>query len=340
MIREAIGRLIERGDLTEMEMKEVMEEIMEGQATASQISSFLTALRMKGETVEELKAAAEAMRQRAIRVETPRGEGIVDVVGTGGDGIGTFNVSTASAFVVSGAGLRVAKHGNRSASSRCGSADVLEALGAKVDLPRQKAEVLIRTGHFCFLFAPLFHPSMRHAAPVRREIGIRTIFNLLGPISNPAFPSYMLVGVSRRDLCDVVGEVLLRLGVERAMVVFGMDGMDELTVTGGSYVKELNKGRLEEYMLYPETVGIRRFPLQELKGGDPAQNAIIMRRILSGEERGAKREIVVLNAGSAIYLAGLAKDIREGAVIAREVIDSGLALKAMEAFIEESKRCS
>lgn len=340
MIREAIARLVERKDLKEEEMREVVAEIMDGQATQAQIASFLTALRVKGETPQEVRAAAEAMRDRAIKVEVPQGEPLVDVVGTGGDGMGTFNISTAAAFVVSGAGLRVAKHGNRSASSQCGSADVLEALGAKVELSKNDAERLISKGCFCFLFAPLFHPSLRHAAPVRKEIGIRTIFNILGPILNPASASHMLIGVPMADLCHLYGEALRMLGVKRAMIVFGLDGMDEASITGGTFVKELKDGVLKEYMLYPEALGLRRFPVGELKGGSAMENALILRSVLSGEERGAKREIVLLNAGCALYVAGAAKDIRQGIEVAREVLDSGSALKRLEEFIQESRACS
>lgn len=333
MIKEAINLLIQNINLSEAEMAECMKEIMEGRATDAQIGAFLTALRIKGETVEEITAAARIMREKATRINAP--EGVIDTCGTGGDMSHTFNISTATAIVVAAAGVPIAKHGNRSVSSRSGSADVLEALGVKIDLPPEKVEKCLFETGFGFLFAPLFHPAMKYAIGPRREIGVRTIFNILGPLTNPAGAKRQVLGVFADRLTEPLAEVLGNLGAEDVMVVHGEDGLDEITVSDGTRVSRLKHGRVETSYLSPEDFGLVRSPVSSLVGGDKDENAKILRGILKGE-KGPKRDIVLINSAAALVVAGRTDDFREGVIIAAEAIDSGTAMKKLEEIIKVS----
>ncbi len=335
MIREAIAKLVETKNLASEEAEAVMAEIMRGEATPSQISAFLVALRMKGETVEEIAGCAKAMRAHAIKVMTKQKK-VVDTCGTGGDGTSTFNISTAVAFVLAGAGVVIAKHGNRSVSSQCGSADVLEALGVKIELdPEGIAECLNEIG-IGFLFAPRLHPAMKHAALPRREVGIRTIFNLLGPLTNPASASIQLLGVYDPRLTETIARVLHLLGTHRALVVHGADGLDELSTTGINKVTQLYEGEVSTYYLDPRQLGLPLAELSELRGGSSKENAQIMRALLQGE-RGAKREVVLLNAAAGLLAAEEVADFEEGLNLAAEAIDSGRALNKLEQLVELSQ---
>jgi len=335
MIKEILGILGEGEDLDAEMMEMAMEEIMSGEATPSQISAFLMGLRVKGETVEEITAAAKVMRAKAKKVRAP--EDVIDTCGTGGDHSMTFNISTASAFVVAGAGVRVAKHGNRAASSHCGSADVLAELGVNLEADIKLVERCIEEIGIGFLFAPLLHQAMRYAIGPRREMGIRTIFNLLGPLSNPAGAKRQLLGVFDKRWVRPLAEVLKNLGSERAMVVHGEDRLDEITLTGATYVAELKDGEVREYKIEPEEFGFRRCLLSEIRGGTSGYNAEIIREVLSGSE-GVKTDIVLLNAGSAIYVAGKAGSIKEGIELARQTIKSGKAMEKLEALIKMSNQ--
>lgn len=336
MVKEAIAKVVEKKDLTEDEMASVMREIMEGEATPAQIASIITALRMKGETVDEITGAARVMREKALKVKTTASV-IVDTCGTGGDESFTFNISTAAAFVAAGAGLTVAKHGNRSVSSKSGSADVLKSLGVNIEAEVERVEECLDNIGIGFLFAPMMHGAMKHAAPVRREIGIRTIFNILGPLTNPAGAKYQVLGVYRSELTEVLANVLKNLGSTRAFVVSGNDGLDEITLTSETKVSELKDGKVNTYSIKPEEFGITRCKLFELQGGDPDDNARIIREILKGD-KGAKRDVVVLNAAAAIAASGKAKDIKDGIKLAEEAIDSGKALGKLEKLIEITSR--
>lgn len=312
-----------------------MRAIMAGEATAAQIAAFLVALRMKGETVEEIVGFVEAMRERAVALPT-RVEGLVDTCGTGGDGADTFNISTAAAIVAAAGGVSVAKHGNRAVSSRCGSADVLEALGVAIQLtPEGAARCLERTG-LCFLFAPLYHPSMRHAAGPRREIGLRTVFNLLGPLANPARAERQVVGVYDRRLVPVVAEVLRELGARHCLVVASHDGLDELSIAAPTDVCEVKNGRITSYTVTPEDVGLSRHAPETMRGGNPAANAALIRRIFAGEKGGA-RDVVALNAGAALYVGGRAASMAEGVRTAQALIDEGAAAAKLEELIRVSE---
>ncbi|MCX7965121.1 MAG: anthranilate phosphoribosyltransferase [Syntrophorhabdaceae bacterium] len=341
-IREAIEKVVNLEDLGEEEMTEVMESIMTGEATASQIAAFITALRIKGETIDEIVAAAKVMRGRAIRLNIPdsysNGKPVIDIVGTGGDKSMTFNISTTTAFVVAAGGVKVAKHGNRSVSSRCGSADVLEALGINIEATPEAVQTHIEKAGIGFLFAPTFHRSMRHALTPRKEIGIRTVFNILGPLTNPAFTRHILAGVYKDDLCKIFPHALKRLGAEKAMVVHGVDGLDEISICGETSVGELSGENITFYSIKPEDFGLNRYSLEALKGGDGETNAKILKDILSGKEYGAKRDIVLLNAGVGFYVADVCATIKEGIEYATHIIDSSLALKKLKDFIEVAKR--
>ncbi|MDX2433444.1 MAG: anthranilate phosphoribosyltransferase [Desulfobacterales bacterium] len=344
MIREAISRVIERKDLNEKQMVEVMNEIMGGEATPAQIGSFITALRMKGETIEEISGAATVMREKATRIETgvalDKGEILVDTCGTGGDNSGTFNVSTTTAFVVAAAGIPVAKHGNRSVSSQCGSADVLEALGVNLDLIPEQVGKCVREVGIGFLFAPMLHGAMKHAIGPRREIGVRTIFNVLGPLTNPAGANVQLLGVYSPDLCEKLARVLGRLGSRRALVVCGASNVDEFTVTGDTEVAELSNGEVRTYTVRPEDAGLGRSRLVDLQGGDtPEESAAILRDVLGGA-KGPKRDMLLLNSGAALYAAGKVPDLKTGVVLATGIIDSGAALAKLEALIKFSQNVS
>lgn len=334
MITEAINKVILGKDLEYNAARRAMEEIMEGTATHAQIASFLTAMRMKGESVNEITACASVMREKAVNLR-PVGE-VMDIVGTGGDGTNTFNISTTAAFVVAAADVSVAKHGNRSVSSRSGAADVLEALGADIHLTsRQSQEMLDKIG-MCFLFAPIYHASMKHAAPVRKEIGVRTLFNILGPLVNPAGASIQLTGVFDKKLARPLAQVMMNLGVERGMVLHGMDGMDEATLAAGTAIVEIRRSELVSYEINPEDFGLKRSTGEALVGGDAEENAEITRSILAGIERGPKREVVLLNSGLALYLAGKGKTIGEGVSLAETLVDSGAALHKMNDFIKST----
>jgi anthranilate phosphoribosyltransferase len=333
MMRESIAKLIDGNSLSEEEAAAVMEEIMSGEATPAQLAAFLTALRLKGETVDEIVGMARVMRAKACRVSC---EGaLLDTCGTGGDASGTFNVSTAAAFVAAAAGARVAKHGNRAMSSRCGSADVLEALGAKIELsPEEAAACLEQTG-FCFMFAPRYHPAMRHAAGPRREIGIRTVFNILGPLCNPAGATRQVLGVADESLGEKMAQVLARLGCERAIIVHGEDGLDELSPAGPSRVWEIRGSAIERYRVSPADAGLPSHPLSSVGGGTPEDNARMLRSVLGGEA-GALRDFTLLNAAAGLLAFGLAGDFADGVAMAADAIDNGAANKKLDRFIEVS----
>jgi anthranilate phosphoribosyltransferase len=329
MIIDAIKKAVEHLPLTGDEMTAVMNEIMDGACTDAQIACFLTALRLKGETAEEITAAARVMRRKALDVPIKNRTGLVDIVGTGGDGTHTFNISTAASFVACAAGLRVAKHGNRSVSSKSGSADVMEKLGIKIDLAPESVGRCIDEIGMGFLFAPKFHLAMKYAAPVRREIGIRTIFNMLGPLTNPADAEIQLIGVYDAGLPAVFADVLERLGRKRALIVHGMDGLDELSLSGETLVYDLGPDATSSYLLTPEDAGLQRASLEEVRGGDGQENAAIIVDIFKGRT-GPYRDLVLLNAGAAIMAGGCAATLREGAVIAARAIDSGGAMRKLE----------
>ncbi|MBI5078853.1 anthranilate phosphoribosyltransferase [Candidatus Saganbacteria bacterium] len=338
MIKEAIRKAVERHNLTREEAALTMDTILRGDATPSQIASLITALRMKGETAEEITGFAEKMREHAINI-FPHAQNLVDTCGTGGDASGTFNISTVSALVAAGAGVAVAKHGNRSVSSRCGSADVLEALGVKIDIDPKKVEECINQIGLGFIFAPNFHKAMRFAAPTRKEIGIRTIFNILGPLTNPAHACAQVLGVFKPELTEVMAEVLKNLGVKQALVVHGLDGLDEISISDATKVTHLKEpnncweGKIENYLIKPEDFGIHRRRREEILGGSAEQNAEIAIEILRNEEKGARREVVILNAAAAIFVSGLAKDIKEGLNLAAESLDRGAAYQKLEELI-------
>jgi anthranilate phosphoribosyltransferase len=344
VIVEAIKALVDRRDLTRLEAAAAMEAIMSGSATHSQVAAFLTALRMKGETVDELIGFAEVMRAKAARVGT-RGEVgltgtdremLIDTCGTGGDATGTFNVSTATAFVVAGAGLKVAKHGNRSVSSLCGSADVVETLGVNLDLPPARVAQCIAEVGIGFLYAPLLHTAMKHVMPARREMGIRTVFNMLGPLTNPAGANAQVIGVYARPLTVVLARVLAQLGTHRAFVVHGAEGLDEISLSGESWIAEVREGLVREAVVGPEDFGVGRASLADLRGGDREQNADIIRRILASEP-GPRRDMVLVNAGAALVAGGRARDFKEGAEVAAHSIDSGAARGRLDALVALSR---
>jgi anthranilate phosphoribosyltransferase len=335
MIQAALADLLDGHDLTQESARDVMRSIMAGEATPGQIGAFLVALRLKGETADEIAGCAEAMREHVLVVRPERTD-LVDTAGTGGDGAGTFNISTAAALVAAAAGAGVAKHGNRAVSSSSGSADVLEALGFNLELAPEMIERSIDELGFGFLFAPTHHPAMRHAAPVRRELATRTVFNVLGPLTNPAGARAQVVGVYAPDLVPTIAEVLARLGAERAFVVHGADGIDELSPAGPNLVCEVADGRVRRREIDPLELGIDRCAPEELGGGDPAENAETIRRIFAGAD-GGKRDAVLLNAAGAIAAGGLARDLAEGVGHAREAIDSGAADERLEALIAFSQ---
>jgi anthranilate phosphoribosyltransferase len=320
MIKEAINILINNISLTEPEAAECMQEIMEGKATDAQIGAFLAALRMKGETVEEITGAARIMRQKATAIKAP--EKVLDTCGTGGDMAQTFNISTTAAFVVAGAGVPVAKHGNRSVSSRSGSADVLEALGIKIDLPPGKVETCLFETGFGFLFAPLFHPAMKHAVGPRREMGVRTIFNILGPLTNPAGAKRQVLGVFAGKLTDILARVLGNLGAIDAMVVHGDDGLDEVSISNATKVSRFKDDQVDSFSLAPEDFGLWRTSIEQIRGGGKDENAGITLSILSGE-KGPKRDIVLMNASLALVVAEQSNDFRTAFGVAADSIDSG-----------------
>lgn len=347
IIGEALRALVERRDLSRLEAAAAMEAIMSGAATNAQIAAFLTAMRMKGETAEELIGFAQVMRQKAVRVRT-RGdevesltgtdrEMLLDTCGTGGDASGSFNVSTATAVVVAGAGVRVAKHGNRSSSTLCGSADVVEALGISLELtPAQVARCIDEVG-IGFMYAPLLHTAMKHVMPARREIGVRTVFNLLGPLTNPAGANAQVIGVAAPALTETLARVLAELGTHRAFVVHGADGLDEISNTGESRLSEVREGVVRTFTLRPEDFGLPRATIGDLRGGDREQNAQIIRALLGGEP-GPKRDIVLMNAAAALVAGGKARDFQDGATLAARSIDSGEARGRLQALVALSQK--
>ncbi len=338
MIKEAIGKIITGVDLTESEMIDVMHEIMEGEASPAQIGSFITALRMKGETIDEIVGAVRVMREKATFVDTgidtAGGQVLVDIVGTGGDGSGSFNVSTTTGFVVASAGIPVAKHGNRAVSSHCGSADVLEALGVDLSMEAEQVGKCVRDIGIGFLFAPMLHGAMKYAIGPRREIGVRTIFNILGPMTNPAGANVQLTGVFARELTSKLADVLVRLGMKRALVVWGEGNLDELTVTGKSFIADGCEGKVKEMVITPEQFGLRTAAMEEIRGGKTAEESAKQVRAVLGGERGAKLDMVLLNAGATLYAAGKASDIGSGVEMARELVDSGAALRKLEQLVQ------
>ncbi len=338
MIKEAIAQLIEGQDLSLETTKEVMGEIMDGEATDAQIASFITALAIKGETIDEITACAQVMRAKGIKLETNDLD-VFEIVGTGGDKVGTFNISTTAAFVISAAGVPVAKHGNRSVSSKSGAADVLEKLGANLTLtPEQNAEVLKKSG-MCFMFATVYHASMRFAAPARRETGVRSVFNVLGPLTNPAAAEYQLMGVYDDSLVEPLAKVLHNLGVKKGAAVCGASKLDELTTTGENKICEINGDELKVYTIDPEEYGLQKAELNDIIGGSPEENAQITKDILEGV-KGPKRDIVVLNAGVSLYLAGAADSIKNGIQLAEETIDSGKAKAKLDEFVKATNEAA
>ncbi len=335
-IREAIGRLVLGEALAEDEAAAVMEQIMTGEATDAQLGAFLVALRLKGETDAEIAGMARVMRDKAVAV--PYAGDLLDTCGTGGDGSGTFNISTAAAFVAAGAGARVAKHGNRALTSKCGSADVLEALGANIEQTPERVARAIEEAGVGFMFAPEYHPAMKYAAGPRREIGVRTVFNILGPLTNPAHAAHQVVGVGSAELGETMAAVLRRLGSHHALVVHGADGLDELTTTAETLVWELREMRIEHYTIDARDFGLARAGTRELLGGTAAENAAMLRALVGGGGSPALRDIVLLNTAAALMAAGLADGFAEGIGKAARSIDSGAANAALERFIEVTNR--
>ncbi len=333
VIKEAIVRLADREDLSYEMVVSVMDEIMGGTATPVQMSAFLMALSMKGETIEEITAAAAGMRKHCIRLLHDRD--VLEIVGTGGDHSGSFNISTTSSIVVSAAGVPVAKHGNRAASSKCGAADVLEALGVNIALPPEKSKELLERINLCFLFAQNYHIAMKYVAPVRKELSVRTIFNILGPLTNPAGANMELLGVYEEALVEPLARVLSNLGVKKAMVVYGQDGLDEISLSASTSVCEIHDGEFRSFELNPEDLGLKRCGRQDLAGGDPQENARIARGILEGE-KGPRRDAVLLNSAAAMAIARPELDLCQAMKLVTEVVDSGQALAQLNRFVEIS----
>lgn len=335
MIKEAIAQLVKREDLTSEVMEQVMEEIMTGEATDAQKASFLTALSMKGETIDEITSAAKVLRSHCERFLNDMD--VLEIVGTGGDGSNTINISTLSSVVVSAAGIPVAKHGNRAASSKCGTADCLEALGVKIDCAPARSAQILKDINLCFLFAQKYHPAMRFVGAVRKEMGIRTLFNVLGPLANPAGATMQLFGVYSEELVEPLAHVLRNLGVKRAMVVYGRDSMDEISLSAETKVCEFKNDEFKSYVIKPEDLGLTRCNKEDLVGGTPQENAAIVNDI-SGGAKGPKTDVVLLNAGAAIYLASDGITLKDGIEKAREIIVSGKAKKQLKEFIEETNK--
>lgn len=351
MIKELISKIVKGADLTEAEMETAMDEIMSGEATDAQIGSFITALRLKGETVDEITGAARIMRKKAIKIFVQNGsvnidredinideETILDIVGTGGDGTKTFNVSTTTSFVAAGGGAKVAKHGNRAVSSMCGSADVLENLGVKLNISHYDVERCVNEVGIGFLFAPLFHGAMKYAAGPRREIGIRSIFNLLGPITNPAGASVQVLGVYDPDLTETIANVLKKLGAKEVFVVCGEGTFDEISICSPTRISHLQNNQVNTFVITPEQFGFKRAVLNDIVGGDAKENADIVRNILSGE-KGPKRDMVLLNSAAAFKVSGLCSSLEEGIKLSEESIDSGKAMQKLEQLVEFTQKC-
>lgn len=336
MIKEAIIKLSKKQDLAYAEAEAVMDEIMSGQATPVQMSAYLTALALKGETIDEITASAAGMRAHCIKLL--HNLDVLEIVGTGGDGSNSFNISTTSSLVIAAGGVPVAKHGNRAASSKSGAADVLEALGVKITLTPECSAEILKKINICFLFAQNYHIAMKYVAPIRKELGIRTVFNILGPLSNPAGANMELMGVYDQSLVEPLAQVMANLGVNRGMVVYGQDSLDEISMCAPTSVCEIRDGKFTSYEITPEQFGYERCEKGALTGGTPAENAEITKAILKGEEKGPKRQAVCLNAGAALYIAEKATSIEEGVKLAESLIDSGAALKKLEEFVEETNK--
>ena len=335
MIRESIDTVVSGQSLSMEDASLVMREIMEGEATPAQLGAFLTALALKGETTQEIAGMAKVMREMALQVKVD-GE-LIDTVGTGGDGKNTFNISTATAFVAAGAGLKVAKHGNRAASGSCGSADVLEALGVQIELSPEAVAQCVNEVGVGFMFAPAFHPAMRYAGPVRREIGIRTVFNILGPLTNPAGAQTQLLGVAFPELGGIMAEVLGFLGSHHAMIVHGHGGLDEISLSGDTSVWEVRGGEVEEWTLHVEDTGLPETPIEAIRGGTKEENAATMRRLFQGEQ-GPVRDMVLLNSAGVLMVGDKAESIRKGVEMSAGIIDSGAALAKLDQMIEVTER--
>lgn len=338
MIKEAIAKIVNKEDLSYDEAYEVMSEIMSGETTPTQNAAFLAALSTKStkaETIEEISGCAAAMRSKALKVETPLRT--LEIVGTGGDNAGSINISTTSAIIIAAAGIPVSKHGNRAASSKCGAADCLEALGVNIDLEPEKCSKLLEEVGICFFFAQKYHPSMKYVGAIRKELGFRTVFNILGPLTNPASPKIQLLGVYDGSLCEPLAKVLMSLGVERGMVVYGQDKLDEISLSSPTTVCEFKGDMYKTYEITPSDFGFKTCKKSDLVGGSPAENAEITRSILDGSLKGPKRDAVLMNAGAGIYLGDKAGSIAEGIKLAGELIDSGAAIKKLEQFVAASK---
>ena len=336
MIKEEILKLAKKEDLTYEMAEAVMNEIMSGEATPVQMSAYLTALSIKGETIDEITASAAGMRAHCIKLL--HNMDVLEIVGTGGDGSNSFNISTTSSLVIAAAGVPVAKHGNRAASSKSGAADVLEALGVNISIPPEKSAQLLKDISICFLFAQNYHVAMKYVAPIRKELGIRTVFNILGPLSNPAGANMELMGVYDESLVEPLAQVMAKLGVSRGMVVYGKDSLDEISMCAPTAVCEIKDGWFQSYELTPEQFGYEQCDKSQLTGGSPQENAEITKAILEGREKGAKRQAVCLNAGAALYITGKAETIEQGVRMAESLIDDGSALRKLEEFITESNR--
>lgn len=336
MIKEAIQTLSNKQDLPYAEAEAVMDEIMSGKATPVQMAAYLTALAMKGETIDEITASAAGMRAHCVKFLHEMD--VLEIVGTGGDGSNSFNISTTASLVIAAAGVPVAKHGNRAASSKCGAADVLEELGVNIDLVPERSAELLKSINICFLFAQNYHIAMKYVAPVRKELGIRTVFNILGPLSNPAGANMELMGVYDQELVEPLAQVMMKLGVRRGMVVYGQDSLDEISMAAPTSVCEIKDGWFQSYEITPEQFGYTRCAKEDLVGGTPTENAAITRAIINGEDRGPKRCAVCLNAGAALYITGAAETMEAGVRLAENIIDSGKAAAKLEEFIQESNR--
>ena len=341
MIKEAIVKIVDKQDLTYNEAYQVMDEIMSGNTSATQNAAFLAALSTKStkaETIDEISGCAAAMRDKAIPVHYDKPT--MEIVGTGGDGAHSFNISTTASFIIAAAGIKVSKHGNRAASSLSGAADCYEALGANLDIPPEKAVAMLENVGLCFLFAQKYHIAMKYVGPIRNELGIRTVFNILGPLTNPASPDYFVLGVYDQYLVEPVAKVLARLGVKRGAVIYGQDRLDEVSISAPTTICELNGGWYRTYSIRPEDFGFTRGTKEDIIGGTPQENAELTIRILSGQETGPKRDIVLMNAGLAIYIGGITETIGEGIQKAAGLIDSGAALNKMTSFVEASNQAN
>ena len=336
MIKKAIIKLSKKQDLTYDEAEAVMNEIMDGAATPVQMASYLTALSMKGETIDEITASAAGMRAHCIKLLHDMD--VLEIVGTGGDGANSFNISTTSSLVIAAGGVPVAKHGNRAASSKSGAADVLEALGVKITILPEKSAEILKKINICFLFAQNYHIAMKYVAPIRKELGIRTVFNILGPLSNPAGANMELMGVFDQSLVEPLAQVMMKLGVNRGMVVFGQDKLDEISMSAPTFVCEIRDGWFQSYEITPEQFGYTRCSKEELAGGTPEENAEITKAIVNGTEKGPKRQAVCMNAGAALYIAGKAESLEAGVKMAENLIDSGAAAVKLREFVEETNK--